>query len=327
MKDTVMVTGGSGFLGGHLVNSLLNDGYEVVVFDLSLPRPGSEIDWLWGEKKAQLKFVRGNISDITAIYETVKKYNVNRIVHAAVINDLEILEKRPLYTMKVNVEGTLNVLEAARLFELSKVVFTSSISVYAPRQYVPMDERHPVHLPDEGPTLLSYSSSKLSAEAFALHYWSTYGLDIVSLRFSAIYGLGMQYPMYVKPMVEDAVSGRETYFPGGKEACRDYTYIKDVVQGIKLALTTETKHRIFNIATGQPLQTPVDAARLMQEIVPSSKISIGDETNPVEARTATTRGILSIDLAVKELGYQPRYTLKEGLCEYFEDYRNYQAAK
>lgn len=327
MKDTIMVTGGSGFLGGHLVNSLLDDGYKVVVFDLGLPRPGSEIDWLWGEKKALLTFVRGNISDITAVYEAIKKYEVKRIVHAAVINDLEILEKRPLYTMKVNVEGTLNVLEAARLFELFKVVFTSSISVYAPRQYEPMDERHPVHLPDEGPTLLSYSSSKLSAEAFALHYWSTYGLDVVSLRFSAIYGLGMQYPMYIKPMVEDAVQARETYFPAGKEACRDYTYIKDVVQGIKLALTTSTKNRIFNIATGQPLQTPVNAAHLLQEIVPSAQVSFGDDFNPVEARTSTTRGILSIDLATRELGYQPRYTLKEGLHEYYEDYRNYLAAK
>lgn len=322
MADTILVTGGSGFLGAHLANKLIRSGHRVIAFDLGLPIPGNEIDWLLRTEKTKdsIQFVKGNIIDLSSILRTVKENRVTKIVHAAVVNDLLTLEKNPLYTLKVNVEGTLNVLEAVRLFELQKIVLTSSISVYAPKQYEPMDERHPVLLPDEGPTLFSYSSSKLSAEAFGLHYWSTYGVDFLALRFSAIYGLGMQYPMYIKPMVENSVLGQDTFFESGKDSARDYTYIDDAIQGIELALTEKTRNRIFNIATGHNLQTAFTISKIVMSLRPSATISFGEACDPVEARTVKTRGILSIESAKQELGFSPRYPLKQGTTDYFQKY-------
>jgi UDP-glucose 4-epimerase/UDP-glucuronate 4-epimerase len=300
-------------------------GNRVIAFDLDLPRPRREIDWLWltGKTNDSVKFVRGNITDLQAILQTVKENGITKIVHAAVVNDLETLRTNPLFTLKVNVEGTLNALEAARIFELEKIVLTSSISVYAPKQYEPMDERHPVMLPDEGPTLFSYSSSKLSAEAFGLHYWSTYGVDFLALRFSALYGLGMNYPMYVKPMIENSVLGRDTFFESGKDAARDYTCIDDAVHSIELALNKTTKNRIFNVATGHTLQTPFNIAQMVMALQPSAKIMFGEGCDPVEERTVKTRGVLSIESAKQELGFSPGVSLEQGVADYFQSYERF----
>ena len=325
MSSTILVTGASGFLGGHLVAKLARAGHRIIAFDLNPPRPDGEIGWLWRVQNPGklVQFVKGDITDLPALLQTVKENRVTKIVHAAVVNNLETLRTNPLHTLRVNVEGTLNALEAVRLHGLEKIVATSSISVYAPKQYEPMDERHPVLLPDEGPTLFSYSSSKLSAEAFGLHYWSTYGVDFTALRFSALYGLGMNYPMYVKPMIENSVHGRDTFFESGKDAARDYTYIDDAVQSIELALTAgQTKYRIFNIATGQ-LRTPLEIAQLVKALQPSVTIGFGEGRDPVEDRTVKTRGVLSIESARQELGFSPRFSLEQGVADYFQSYGRY----
>ncbi|WP_158211564.1 NAD-dependent epimerase/dehydratase family protein [Alkalihalobacterium alkalinitrilicum] len=319
--DNILVTGGFGFLGAHLVKELINDGHKVVVFDLAPPPPGYEIEWLLQNEKEKITFVKGNVTDLSSIIQAVKTNKITKIVHAAVVNDLDILENNPLLTMKINVEGTLNVLEAARLFEIEKVVLISSISVYTAMEYEPMDERHPVHSPTEGPTLLSYSSSKLSAEAFGLHYWSTYGMDVVSLRLSAVYGLGMKYPMYIKPMVENAVKKENTHFDWGKNSKRDYTYVKDVVKAIQLTLTSSTKQKILNIATGKELISPIEMVPLIQALEPSVSITFGNERNLVEEKSATTRGILSTEAAEKELNFVPEYTINRGIEDYFSSYQ------
>jgi UDP-glucose 4-epimerase len=325
LADTILVTGGCGFLGGHLASKLVQSGHRVIAFDLDVPRPRGEIEWLWRTDKTNesVEFVQGNITDLPAVLQTVKEHKITKIVHAAVVNDLVTLKDNPLRTLKVNVEGTLNVLEAARLFEMEKVVLTSSISVYAPRQYEPMDERHPVLLPDEGPTLFSYSSSKLSAEAFGLHYWSTYGVEFLALRFSALYGLGMNYPMYIKPMIENSVVGQDTYFESGKDSARDYTYIEDAIQSIELALAGKTGNRIFNIGTGRSLQTPLNIARIVMALRPSVKISFGEGSDPDQERTVKTRGLLSIESARQELGFSPGYTLEQGATDYFRRYERF----
>lgn len=321
--DTVLVTGGFGFLGAHLVKHLVLSGNKVVVLDLYEPATGSEIDWLLKEEKKNVSFVKGNITELSTIIQAVKSYGVSKIVHAAVVNDLDILKNNPLTTLKINVEGTLNVLEAARIFNVEKVILISSISVYTPMKYEPIDEGHPVLAPNEGPTLLSYSSSKLSAEAFGLHYWSTFGIDVVTLRLSGVYGFGMKYPMFVKPMVENAVRKQNSHFDWGKDSKRDYTYIKDVVKGIQLALTTSTKQKIFNIATGGNLRTPIEIASIIKKLEPSVSITFGNERNEIEEKTANTRGILSIEAAQRELGYSPGFSLELGAADYFVQYKEF----
>ncbi|WP_404328254.1 NAD-dependent epimerase/dehydratase family protein [Mesobacillus maritimus] len=325
--ESILVTGGYGFLGAHLVKSLVNDGHKVVVLDLFKPQEGSDLDWLLKEVQDKIHYMKGNITDLASVIEAVKIHQVTKIVHAAVANDLEILKNNPLTSMKINVEGTVNVLEAARLFGVEKVILVSSISVYTPVKYEPIDEDHPVHSPYEGPTLLSYSSSKLSAEAFGLHYWSTYGMDVVSLRLSGVYGFGMKYPMFVKPLVENAVNNKDVHFDSGEHSKRDYTYIKDVVTGIKKALSIPSSQKIFNIATGAKLVSPSEIATIIKEIKPSMMVTFGNERNEIEERSASTRGVLSVEAAKKQLGFNPQYSINQGVMDYFEQYREYATQK
>ncbi|GGC89283.1 UDP-glucose 4-epimerase [Thalassobacillus devorans] len=319
----ILVTGGFGFLGGHLVKRLLTYGEEVVVFDTNFPSNGSPIKWLLSDEIENIEYVIGDITDKTIVMETVNTKNIKKIFHAAVINDLDILANDPLLTMKVNVEGTLNILEAARNFNVEKVVLASSVSVYTPVKYEPIDEYHPVISPDEGPTLLSYSSSKISAESFAQHYWLHYGLDIISLRFSGIYGFGMKYPMYIKPMVENAVEQKPTFFKDNGSSKRDYTHINDVTKGIILALDKPLKKNIFNISSGEKLISPREIAKIVEDLTPNTTVKFGNERNIIEDRSAKTRGILSIKSAKSDLGFNPGYNLKDGIREYFNLYKSY----
>ena len=326
MGKTVLITGGCGFLGGHLAVALHRRGYHIVAFDKRAPMAGSEIEWLWKREHVPVDVILGDVSDAESVFDAVRASEASHLVHTAVINNVEILRDDPVLVNRVNVGGTLNVLEAARRLGVKKVVDASSISVYAPKQYEPMDETHPVLLPDEGPTLLSYSSSKLASEAYGMHYWATYGVDFIALRFSAIYGLGMVYPMYIKPMVEETVCGRPVRFAGGAEAARDYTYVDDAVQGIIRALETVTRSHIFNISTGSAPRRADEIIPIIKGLRPDADIVFGDQIDPVEARTATTRGVLSIRRAVDELGFAPQYPLETGVEAYFRDYEAYRGA-
>jgi len=326
MAETILVTGGSGFLGGHLAASLYSQGYRVVVFDLRMPEKDSAIDWLWRMNHVQVEFVQGDVSEFEFVKASCEKYRIDSIVHTAVINNLDVLSNNVPLSLKVNTLGSVNVLEAAKLSGIKKIIMTSSISVYAPRQYEPMDEKHPVHLPDEGPTLLSYSGTKLAAEALGMHYWATHGIDFIALRLSAVYGLGMVYPMYIKPIVENAAENRGTHFDWGKDAKRDYTYVADVVQGVLLALKANPKTRIFNVSAGGELRSAAEIGAIISEINPQVKVTFEDKVNEVEERTVKTRGILSIENAKNELGYRPQYPLEKGVQEYYEFYKRFLAS-
>lgn len=270
-----------------------------------------------------MRFLKGDITDLPALLNILRKEDISKVVHTAAVTDLEILVHQPFTAQKIMVEGHMNVLEAAKMLSIPRVVFTSSIAVYAPVQYEPIDENHPVLLAHEGPTLASYSSFKLAGESLGLFYWAYHGVDFVALRLSAVYGVGMRYPMYVKPIVENSLRGQKTVFPTGREMRRDYTYIKDVVAGVLLALDVKTSlaNRIFNISYGAPLRNALEAAQIVKQHLPEAQIAIGEGVSELEARDLKNRGRLSIRSAQKELGFIPQFSLEEGIKDYIQQFR------
>ena len=213
-------------------------------------------------------------------------------------------------------DGTLNVLEMAGILNLKRVIYLSSIAIYTAAEYEPMDEDHPVHKSDQAPSLATYSSSKLASESVGMTYWGLYGLPIHRIRLSAVYGFGMRYPIYVKPMVENSLIGRRPAMAvdKGGDMKGDYTYVEDVVAGTLLALdcTKPLEHRIFNLSTGLPLVKASEAAKVVRECLPDSSIeSVGSGLSELE-ETEVKRGQLSIEKARKELGLEPGYPITEG---------------
>lgn len=318
-----MVVGGSGFVGAHVAGALAEKGHHVFLLDLQ--PPGPEIQWLLQPVQDKISFCKGTVTDMATLLLTVKKGNITRIVQAAAVTDLEILVHQPLTAQRVMIEGHMNIMEVGRLTPVKRIVFTSSISVYAPVQYEPIDEKHPVLLPREGPTLASYSTFKLAAESINLFYWSYHGVDCLSLRLSAVYGFGMRYPMYVKPMLEGSLQGKSVHFPTGGDMRRDYTYIRDVVTGVVQALEApaDLPSRIYNVACGGELQSARTVATVIQKLIPGARIEIGDGLSDLEARDLKSRGRLSIERAAKELGFVPKYSLQDGIRDYKKQYQAY----
>ena len=283
-------------------------------------------DRLYDQLDADVKFYRGDVSELSSVMRVAIENKVTAFIHAAALTDVEHLATSPLFSLRVNAMGSVNAMEITRLLGLKRLVTTSSIAVYAPKQYEPMDEFHPVLLPNAGPALSTYTSAKMAAEAFGLHYWNEYGTSFVAVRFSGVYGFGMRYPLYIKPMLENAVAGKPTIIEKGGDAHRDFVYVRDVAQGVVKALEAEESElhqRIFNIAHGGPLKTVFDLADVVKLNIPSAVIEVGAGMTEYEAQIDKSRGELSIASAQQQLGYQPKYDLKNGVKEYITQYKQY----
>jgi UDP-glucose 4-epimerase len=283
------------------------------------------MQWVLEPVADKISFERGSLLDLPAMLDVIKTCKINGIVHCGAILDIPYNLKRPYETYLVNTVGTINVLEAAKLSGVSRVVNLSSIAVYSSKQYEPMDENHPILLPAEGNSTGSYGASKAAAEIIAQSYWALDGVDCITLRLSAVYGYGMRNPIYVKPMVENAVLGKPTVFKTGGPMPRDYTYVKDVVQAIVKSLEIDSRkisQRIF-LTTSGVMRTAAEVAETIKELIPDAKIDIGPELSEDEKINVKTRGALDISAAKEQLGYQPRYDLKTGITEYIEMFRRY----
>jgi nucleoside-diphosphate-sugar epimerase len=258
----------------------------------------------------------------------VTSFAADEIVHLGAIGDPAPLHRNPQLALTVNLQATVNVLEAARLLELRRVVYFSSIGVLPSVRYEPIDAAHPVLLPTEGPGSGAYGASKIAGEAFCFAYRQSYGVDFAVVRPSAVYGLGMRHPIFVKPMVEGAVRGETVRLEHGGAFPRDYTHVGDVASlAVALLDAAELETRIFYGATGRALVTGRELAAAVSRVVDGADIEIEDALTPEDRLELRGRGVLSIEPNERELDWRPRFTLAEGLREYAEAYRLYLASQ
>ena len=173
----VLVAGGSGFIGSHLVRELLKKGDRVVILDQA---PNTK---LIGDIVGQLKIVRGDATNLVDILHTVKENGVRDVYHLIALL-ADVSQEKPLLAFKVNTESTLNFLEAARILSLRRIVFASSVAVYDPKATLPVSESSPLR-----PASV-YGETKVSSEFYGMHYHKLFGVDFRALRFTTIYGLG-----------------------------------------------------------------------------------------------------------------------------------------
>lgn len=323
MSQSVLITGGSGFIGAHLARHFAEAGYRVVITDLKPPL-GIQA-YVLRTVSDQLVFEQMNVEDWTQVVSIIQRHHPDSVVHTAAIGDPAVLQHSPRLALRVNIEGSLNILEAARLFGVRRTILFSSIGILPGVQYEPIDSNHPVICSDEGPGSGFYGASKVAVEAFAFGYHSAFGVDFAVIRPSAVYGLGMHHPIFIRPMVENAVDGLETVFSHGRDFPRDYTHVLDVAQLVLAAVKVpELSERIFYAATGEPLRTAGEVARIVQAQIPGAQIHIGSGLSESDRLEIRYRGRLSIENAIRILGYRPRYQqLEEGIAEYIHAYRSF----
>jgi nucleoside-diphosphate-sugar epimerase len=322
----VLVTGGTGFIGSYVVKALLESGRSVIALDVRdyTAEGRSVLDGRADEVIVE----EGSVDDWARVLHVVKEHRPVDVVHLATITNPVYLFTNPMPGVRVNFLGTVHVLEAARLFEIRRIVYFSSIGVLPAKQYEPIDAAHPIFLPREAVPTGVYGASKIAGEAFCFAYNQAFGTDFRTIRPSAVYGLGMQWPIFVKPMVEGAVRGEVVTFESGGPFPRDYTHASDVASlAVALLDAPDDADRVFYGATGQPLVTAADVARIVMELVPGSQIEIPDLLTEADQMELPYRGQLSIENARRQLGWEPRFTdIRDGLADYIQRYRAFLAA-
>ena len=322
----VLVTGGTGFIGSYVVKALLEAGRRVVALDVRGYTP--EGCFVLEGRENEVVVEEGSVDDWVRVLHVVREHRPAEVVHLATITNPVYLFTNPMPGVRVNFLGTIHVLEAARLFDIRRIVYFSSIGVLPAKQYEPIDGAHPIFLPREAVPTGVYGASKIAGEAFCFAYNQAFGTDFRTIRPSAVYGFGMQWPIFVKPMVEGAVRGEVVTFESGGPFPRDYTHASDVASlAAELVDAPDDADRVFYGATGQPLVTAAEVARIVMELVPGSRIEIADILSEADQMELPYRGRLSIENAREQLGWEPRFTnIRDGLADYVERYSGFLSA-
>lgn len=298
----VMVTGGAGFIGSHIVDALALRGDQVSVLDdLSTGRLGNI--------KHPVNFYRGDIRDPEFVTDAVVKEKPGVIFHQAAQADVQRSIKSPALDAQINITGIINLLEAARLNGAAKVVYASSAAVYGIPRRLPVDETHPVSL------LSGYGISKYTAEHYLSVYRSLYGLDYTVLRYANVYGprqdAGGEGGV-VAIFLDRILKGEAPVIFGDGEQTRDFIYVKDVVAA-NLAAAERGGGMVMNVSTGQAA-TVNRLSALIAELW-------GRDVKP-EYRPPRPGDIkdsrLDNSLAGRILEWTPGYDLRAGLRETME---------
>lgn len=308
----VLVTGGAGFLGTAIVRRVAARGDEVIALDNFQAGTPESLAGLG----SNVGVISGDVTDLSGLLNIVRQHDVRRIVHAAAIVSVVPSLSAPSHVTRVNIDGTLNVLEAMRLFDVERAVHISSEEVYGAFRCEPADEEHPV-----APTA-PYGISKVASEQLGRFYRTVYKTDFINVRTSWVYGPGFRRQRIPRTLIEAALAGRPLHLPRGGDARIDHTYLDDCVSGILLALDHASHpFDVYNVASGES-RTIAEMVALVNELIPGADLSVGPGPYWYDDRlVAPPKGALDVARARMVLGYQPAYDLRRGLAAYIEWYR------
>jgi UDP-N-acetylglucosamine/UDP-N-acetyl-alpha-D-glucosaminouronate 4-epimerase len=297
----VLVTGGGGFIGSHLVNRLLTEGHEVRVLDNFSTGNLANLDGLVGE----VEIVEGDIQSYERASHATRGCDL--VFHQAALPSVPRSVQDPLTSTASNVTGTINVLLAARDAGVQRVVYASSSSVYGANPDLP---KH------EGMTTLPispYAVAKLAGEGYCRAFGEVYGLETVAIRYFNVFGPRQdprsQYAAVVPNFIAAMLRGDRPTIHGDGEQSRDFTYVENVVNANLLAAdATDVTGRVYNVACGERVT--------LNELVSELRDLMGSDVEPVygEARMGDVRHSLAdVSAARRDFGYEPSVSLREGL--------------
>jgi UDP-N-acetylglucosamine 4-epimerase len=306
----ILVTGGAGFIGSHIVDRLLNEGFKVRVLDnLST---GDKKNLAQHRNKKAFHFIEGDIRNFGLVKKTVK--GIDAVIHEAALVSVSRSVENPLLSNEINVAGTLNLLKACVDAHVKRFVLASSCAVYGDTETLP---NHENLMPKP---LSPYAVDKLAAENYAKVFYDVYGLETVSLRYFNVYGLRQKYGPYsgvISTFINRLLENKPPMIYGDGEQTRDFINVKDVVEANMLALSKrEAVGEVFNISTGEP----ITINKLTQTI---QKIMDKTALKPVHAEPRAgdiKHSYGDITKARTNLGYKPKVQLEKGLNEFVKSY-------
>lgn len=302
----VLVTGADGFIGSHLTEELVKKGYEVKAFAFY----NSFNTWGWldvlpSEIMDNVEVFMGDIRDPNGVREAMK--GCNAVFHLAALIAIPFSYHSPDTYVDTNVKGTLNILQAARDMEISRVLVTSTSEVYGTAKYVPIDENHPYQ--GQSP----YSATKIGADRLAESFYRSFNLPVTIVRPFNTYGPRQSARAVIPTIITQLLSGKMEIRLGSLTPTRDFNYVKDTANGfISIYESDKTIGEEINIATQQEIAIGQLAEELIRQVNMNARIVCDEERRRPEK--SEVNRLLGSNRKIKELtNWEPKYSLEQGI--------------
>ena len=303
-----LVTGGAGFIGSHVCERLLREGHTVRSLDDLNPfydpaLKHENLAALTQAGGARFQSTIGDITDRATLDAVFAATRFDQVIHLAARAGVRPSLEEPALYQRVNVEGTVNLLEAARLAGVKKFTLASSSSVYGMNAKVPFSESDPIFHP-----ISPYAASKLACEALGHVYHHLYGLDVVMLRFFTVYGARQRPDLAIHKFARLMQAGKPIPLFGDGGTARDYTYVDDIVDGVTACTRLEFGYEVFNLGESHT----VTLARLVELLEKSLGLKAVIDRQPAQPGDVPLT-YANVDKARRMLGYQPSTQIEAGL--------------
>mgnify|MGYP002568287977 CR=1 FL=1 len=306
--EKVLVTGSAGFIGSHLTEELVREGFDV----RALVHYNSLGSWGWLETLPReimdgVEVVQGDVRDPYGINKSMR--GVNGVFHLAALIAIPYSYHSPEAYVDTNIKGTLNILQAARELHTARVLVTSTSEVYGSAQYVPIDEAHPFQ--GQSP----YSATKIGADRIAESFYRSFDLPISIVRPFNTYGPRQSARAIIPTIITQLLAGKIEIELGSLAPTRDFNYVKDTISGfIEIYRSDRTIGEEINIATQQEISIRDLASELIRQINSNAKV-VCDEDRLRPEKSEVNR-LLGSNAKLKRLtAWQPRFTFEEGIAE------------
>lgn len=315
MAEKILVTGADGFIGSHLTEELVKQGFDVKAFSLY----NSFNTWGWLDTLPQdimenVEVFTGDVRDPNGVREAMK--GTDAVFHLAALIAIPFSYHSPDAYVDTNIKGTLNVLQAAKQLDLDKVLITSTSEVYGTAQYVPIDESHPYQ--GQSP----YSATKIGADRLAESFYRSFGLPVAIVRPFNTYGPRQSARAVIPTIITQLLAGKEEIRLGSLTPTRDFNFVKDTAQGfIEIYRSDKTVGEEINIATQNEISIGELAEELIKQINPQAKIVCDEER--LRPEKSEVNRLLGSNEKIKMLtDWEPRFTFEEGLAQAIDFFRD-----
>lgn len=309
-----LVTGGAGFVGSHLCERLLSEGHAVWILDDLNDFYNPQVkERNLRELRAlgRCTFIKGDITDVQVVNSVFDEVQFDQVLHLAARVGVRPSLLEPALYARVNIEGTVHVLEAARRTGVQKMVITSSSSVYGVNVKAPFSETDPIASP-----ISPYAASKVACEALGHAYHHLYGMDIAMVRLFTVYGPRQRPDLAIHKFARLIIEGKPIPVFGDGSTARDYTFVSDTVDGIMACTRQTIGFEIFNLGEAQTVSLR-ELIRLL-ELALEQKAEIDwrpDQPGDVPITFA------DISKARRMLGYNPSVKIEEGIPQFIRWFR------
>ncbi|NQT66389.1 MAG: GDP-mannose 4,6-dehydratase [Actinobacteria bacterium] len=310
----IVVTGGAGFIGSHLCEKLIDSGSKIICVDnfdnfYSPAIKENNLSEVTGS--SHFKLYRSDITSLDQMEEIFSKNSIDMVIHLAARAGVRPSIQNPLLYERVNILGTMNLLECCKRYNISKFIFASSSSVYGGNKKIPFSEEDNVDLP-----ISPYAATKKAGELICYTYHNLYKISIFCFRFFTVYGPRQRPEMAIHKFTRQILSSENIEIYGDGYSSRDYTYIDDVISGILSSLEQIDGFEVINLGNSNTIKL-IDLIRLI-EITTGKKGNLKFTKNQPGDVFITYADIRK---ARKMLKYLPKTNIKEGLVKFVNWYK------